>query len=158
MFNPMLAGKAASAPKKGYGFGSGNWKNSAPPAAFPVAPPQAPVVPAPMSAPPAPVVSSTPAAAAMFNPMMAGKAASAPKNGYGFGSGNWKNAAPSVAAPVVAPPAEVHDWHDPVPSPPTPVMPSTPASAAMSNPMFAGKAASAPKKGYGFGSGNWKQN
>jgi len=154
MSNPMLAGKAASAPKKGYGFGAGNWKNAAPPSAFPVSSPPA-SVPASVTPPMPPVMPTTPAAAAMSNPMLAGKAASAPKKGYGFGAGNWKNAASPSAFPVSSPPASVPASVEP---PMPPVMPETPAAVAMSNPMLAGKAASAPKKGYGFGAGNWKNS
>jgi len=58
---------------------------------------------------------------------------------------------PAPVAPVASPPA-------PVPAPVIPSTPaSTPAAAAMSNPMLAGKAASAPKKGYGLGNASWKK-
>ena len=61
----------------------------------------APVAPAPVAAAPvapAPVVVAAPSAPfsplqgapASSNPMLNGQAASAPKKGYGFGSGAWK--------------------------------------------------------------------
>jgi len=63
-----------------------------------------------------------------------------------------------AAAPVAPTPTASASVASTMPPKPAPEMSSTPAAAAMSNPMLAGKAASAPKKGYGFGSGNWKKN